>query len=356
MQQGLLSICCLGYNHAEFLAENLNTIAKIDYPNIEVVVVDDGSSDNSVELLSTIAKEYPLPIKIIAQQNTGNIGKNFNTALSYCQGEFVSFISLDDVLNATVVLTEINAMNKNPKLAFIASTVAKSIDNNGYLNNAISPLPTTEKTELSIQQLLDYEYSDFGAFYIQGSLFRNEIIQKIGAFDEDMTGDDIVLRTKLFRFIIEQNKQEQKWQHQLLNTNNVFYRIHDNNVHKNTLRQLKIVTEYLERYWSDKESPQMLIEWAKHYIRTQPNQIDKLFELNNRSKSLKNHPEIKAIINETLEIGLPFSKKIYRKIKFESGARQIVLLNTFRLNYQKKSKINKQATVKKVHYTETLNI
>lgn len=73
----LLSICCLGYNHADFLVDNLNSISKIDYPNIEVIIVDDGSQDSSVELLKEIAPSYNYDIKILDQANTGNIGKKF---------------------------------------------------------------------------------------------------------------------------------------------------------------------------------------------------------------------------------------------------------------------------------------
>ena len=65
-----LSICCLGYNHANFLKDNLNSICAIQYKNIEVIVVDDGSKDDSVLLLNELASSFPYPIKIIAQQNT----------------------------------------------------------------------------------------------------------------------------------------------------------------------------------------------------------------------------------------------------------------------------------------------
>ena len=61
----LLSVCCLGYKHARFLEENVRSICAIDYPNIEIIAVDDGSQDNSVELLNRLAAEIPLKMTVI---------------------------------------------------------------------------------------------------------------------------------------------------------------------------------------------------------------------------------------------------------------------------------------------------
>lgn len=351
LQTGLLSICCLGYNHANFLKENLNSITKIDYPNIEIIVIDDGSQDDSVQLLNQIAKNYPLPIQIITQKNTGNIGKNFNNALSLSRGEFISFISLDDVFNAKIMTQEINLMLNNPKLAFVASTTAQSINDFGYIGER-PPLVADKKTNLSIQELLEYEYSDFGAFFIQGSIFRTELIKAVNGFDEDMVGDDIVLRTKLFRHIIKCNQHNEVWQHQLLDQNSIFYRLHDNNIHKNSLRQLKIVTEYMQKYWSDREDPDSLVQWANHFIRTNPDKINDLFTLNERAKKLQNNPKIQECIRKTLDIDLNFIEKIFRKKKGKDGFRTIILFNTFQINYQKKNKGVKTQKISTTHYSE----
>lgn len=358
LKNKLLSICCLGYNHADFLGENLDAIAAINYPNIEVIVVDDGSSDGSVEILNKISKNYPLPIKIIAQKNTGNIGKNFNTALSYASGEFVAFISLDDVFHAKIIKKEIDILINNSEIAFVASNNIQGINNDGFLTDSLPNLPTKNKNEVSFENLLEYEYHDFGGFYIQGTIFRTDLIKKIGGFDEDMTGDDIVLRTKLFRYLIEQNliyknqKNNFTWKCILLNDNNVFYRVHDNNIHKNTLRQIKIVTEYLGRYWSDRPNPEMLISWVEYYIRNNPEKIDNLFNLNNTTQTLKENSRIKETIRKQKDADLTFLEKIYRRRKLPDNFREIVIFNLFRIRYRlknriKKSKINTSTT----HYT-----
>ena len=332
----LLSICCLGYNHAGFLQENLDSIKRIAYPHIEVIVVDDGSSDNSIDLLNEIQKNFPFDLKIISQENTGNIGKNFNNAYHIAKGDLITFISLDDIFNSKVVLEEIEIMNANPKLAFVAAKKAVAIDKNGLINDNLPKLPIEALENPSIDELLEFDYSHFGAFYIQGAIFRKEIIDKIQCFDEDMTGDDIVLRTKLFREML----YSRIWDYHLINYNNVFYRLHDNNIHKNSIRQIKIVTEYLDKYWPSREDPEILIDWVCDIIRNKPlNESLTVFSLNNRaSRLLMNERVQKSIKESILSDRFNIFKFIFLKKKIDKTTRQILLFNFIKINYKKNIK------------------
>lgn len=342
-----LSICCLGYNHANFLKDNLNSICAIQYKNIEVIVIDDGSTDESITLLNELSSTFPLPIKIIAQENTGNIGKNFNNALKYATGEFITFISLDDVFNAKIILSELEEMNKNSKLAFIASSKAVSIDNEGIVHEDIIPkLSLYDINNPNINNLLELEYSEFGSFYIQGSIIRKEIVDIIGGFDEDMTGDDIILRTKLFKFMLK----ESDWDFKIIKENNVFYRFHDNNVHKNTPRQIKIVTEYLERFWPNEPNPPILIDWVCHMINTVP--FEKSIEtlnLNNRAKSLLSDKKVQQAIKVSLSNDEKsfFQKFIFSKEKISKNKRKFIFFNFLKFVYEKNNKIPES---QKIHY------
>lgn len=332
----ILSICCLGYNHAGFLQENLDSIKRIAYPHIEVIVVDDGSSDNSVELLTEIQKDFPFDLKIISQENTGNIGRNFNNAYHIAKGALITFISLDDIFNSEVILEEIEIMNANSKLAFVAAKKTVTINNNGFINDFLPELPINTIKKPSLKELLDFEYTAFGAFYIQGVIFRKEVIDKIQCFDEDMTGDDIVLRTKLFKEMICSGI----WDYHLINSNNVFYRLHDNNIHKNSSRQIKIVTEYLDKYWPSREDPEILIDWVCDIIRNKPlNESLTVFSLNNRASRLLTNERVQQSIKESiLSDRFNIFKFIFLKKKIDKITRQILLFNFIKINYKKKNK------------------
>ncbi|WP_437214992.1 glycosyltransferase family 2 protein [Pectobacterium sp. LFLA-215] len=333
----LLSICCLGYNHEKFLSENIQSIIDIKYNNIEVIVVDDGSKDNSIEELTKLAEKVPFQMKIISQQNTGNIGKNFNNAYKQARGELITFISLDDVYNAKVMRKQIYMMIENSNIGFITSSKAVSINHSGYINEEFSKLPIHNNENLHIHELLELEFSEFGAFYIQGTIFRKSIVDAVNAFDEDMTGDDIILRTKVLRYMID----NPIYSFEVMKDNSCYYRLHDNNIHKNTRRQIKIVTEYLEKYWEDRKNPDVLIYWVNAYISNHKfSEYISLFALNKRASSLLLEVRVQKKIKRSIEKERleNLFKYIYKKEKFTSGMRKICLFNFIRLSYSRTKK------------------
>ena len=92
----LVSIALCVYNGERFLQEQLDTLVNQTYPNIEIVVVDDCSSDSSLEIIKEFASRYSF-LKVI--RNDVNLGyvKNFEKALSLCEGEFIALADQDDI-------------------------------------------------------------------------------------------------------------------------------------------------------------------------------------------------------------------------------------------------------------------
>ena len=82
IKKGLLSICCVGYNHAPFIKFNIDALRKSKFRNMELIIVDDGSTDNSAHVLQEETKHLPFPVKLILQKNTGNIGFNLPANIS----------------------------------------------------------------------------------------------------------------------------------------------------------------------------------------------------------------------------------------------------------------------------------
>lgn len=342
----LVTFCCLGYNHGAYLAECLQSISAIGYDYIEVIVVDDGSTDNSLEALHSLKLNFPYPLEIIAQENTGNIGKNFNNALNRAKGDFVTFIALDDVFNPPVLLAEIELMTRDNYLAFVASSKTVTIDGEGFLNaNNLPELTLARLKNPTVLDCLELEYKEFGSFYIQGSIIRREIIDKIGGFDEDMTGDDIVLRTKIFKYMLD----SPRWRFNIIGENNVFYRLHENNIHKNSPRQIKIVTEYLARYWPSRPNPPILIAWVNHLVRYFPSeQYMSVFGYNERAADLLKDEKVLRLIRVSRlkeKLGFLFSKK-----RFHNGERQILIFGILIYSYNKHNGI--RSARRKIHYSE----
>lgn len=262
MKQKLLSICCLGYNHAKFIEANLSAIISSKYEQIEIIAVDDGSTDGSQEILKNIAKESRFPIQLLLQENSGNPALNFNRAIRLAKGEFITFISFDDVLNMGEIEQMLTEMRKNLKIAFMTSTNFNIIDSEGKITEN-RKLPVYTKKNSTVDEMLEFEYSKFESFWLQGTVFRREIINAVQGFDEDMLADDIIIRTKVLRYMAE----HEELSFELTDAPAFLYRLHGNNISGNTKRQIKSVTQYLDRYWSDRPNPQVYTEWVAYAVK-----------------------------------------------------------------------------------------
>ena len=91
MAQPLVSILINNYNYANYLAEAIDSALNQTYENIEVIVVDDGSTDNSAVVLDTYADR----VQVIQKANGGQASA-FNVGFAASQGEIICFLDADD--------------------------------------------------------------------------------------------------------------------------------------------------------------------------------------------------------------------------------------------------------------------
>ena len=102
----LVSIIVPVYNVEVYILDCLNSIFAQDYTTIEVIAINDGSTDTSLEILNNYAaKESRL--KIITQNNKGLSGAR-NTGLDYASGEIIVFVDSDDIISPNLVSRCIN--------------------------------------------------------------------------------------------------------------------------------------------------------------------------------------------------------------------------------------------------------
>ncbi len=90
-----LSVIMPTWNGSAFLRDALDSMALQNEDDLEIIAVDDGSSDSTIEILEEYSRK--LPIILIRQQHTGNWVKNTNTGLSIASGEYISFLHQDDL-------------------------------------------------------------------------------------------------------------------------------------------------------------------------------------------------------------------------------------------------------------------
>ncbi len=114
MQPQLVSIIIPLYNAEKYITATLDSLLDQSHPRIEIIVVDDGSSDGSQEILKTYSDKR---IKIVSQRNSGAAVAR-NTGLKHSKGEFIQFMDADDLLAPEKIELQLAALNNYPdKLA-----------------------------------------------------------------------------------------------------------------------------------------------------------------------------------------------------------------------------------------------
>jgi glycosyltransferase involved in cell wall biosynthesis len=126
----LVSVVIPCFDHSQFLAQAIESVLAQSYSNYEIIVVDDGSTDNTAE----VAGRYPA-VRYVYQQNAG-LSSARNTGLRESRGQFLVFLDADDRLLAHALETGINCMHEHPECAFVSGH-CRVIDANG----AILPSP-----------------------------------------------------------------------------------------------------------------------------------------------------------------------------------------------------------------------
>ncbi len=109
MSLPLVSIVIPSYNHSDYLAEAIDSVLAQDYPNVELIVLDDGSTDGSVEVL----KCYDDAFHWETHSNIGQ-ARTLNKGWKMARGDILSYLSADDVLEPGAVQTAVLALQAAP--------------------------------------------------------------------------------------------------------------------------------------------------------------------------------------------------------------------------------------------------
>lgn len=119
-QAPLVSIVAPCYNAEKYLEEAIASIFGQDYPNFEVIIVDDGSSDNSVEMLKQLQKTYDF--QLYSQPNQG-VSAALNHGLRYAKGDFVSTPDLDDIMLPHSLSVRVDYLKEHPNVGCVGALI-----------------------------------------------------------------------------------------------------------------------------------------------------------------------------------------------------------------------------------------
>lgn len=126
MMDEMLSIIIPVYNGERYLQETLHSIINSTYRDIEIIIIDDGSKDNSREIYTNIC-EKDKRVRVIIQENEGIVGAR-NRGIKEARGKYICFCDQDDIVAKDFYTIAISKMKRDDSDICISST-AKFIDN-----------------------------------------------------------------------------------------------------------------------------------------------------------------------------------------------------------------------------------
>lgn len=127
MAQPLVSICIPTYNNAEYIKETMQSVLRQTYKNIELIVVDDCSKDDTAEVVRSVKDDR---VKLyINEKNLGMAG-NWNRCMELCSGEYIRLLCADDLISETLIEKEVAIMEKYPEVLLV-QTDTEFVDKNG---------------------------------------------------------------------------------------------------------------------------------------------------------------------------------------------------------------------------------
>jgi len=114
----LVSCIITNYNNSEYITKAINSIKKQSYQNIEIIVIDDNSTDNSLKILSKIHN-----IKVYVNKKNIGLFLTRNKAIKLAKGKYISFMDSDDIIDLNKIENDIKYLKENDKIWVVSKFV-----------------------------------------------------------------------------------------------------------------------------------------------------------------------------------------------------------------------------------------
>jgi glycosyltransferase involved in cell wall biosynthesis len=184
-----VSVIVPSYNYGRFLEECIRSVWAQVGVSLECIVVDDGSSDDSVAIARRLAAIAPVPTQVVALEHAGIVGA-LNAGLALCRGEFVSVLAADDRFRADKSLLQMQALERQPQ-ATLVHCGYRTIDAHGLELSGSNTDSRPAAQGHCLTPLL------LGTAAMQtGYMLRRSFLQSIGGFDPGYPHDDWPLYLK----------------------------------------------------------------------------------------------------------------------------------------------------------------
>lgn len=186
----LVSIICLCYNQALFIEEAIRSALNQNYPHIQLIVVDDASTDDSQKKISSLLDSFPNVVFIALKNNLGNC-KAFNKGLALAKGKYVIDLAGDDVLLNTRVKKGVEVMESLPKEYGVHFSDAAYIDSHSKIIGYHYKRDKNGKLINDVPKGNVYKHVIEKYFICSPTMMmKKEVLDQLGGYDETLSYED----------------------------------------------------------------------------------------------------------------------------------------------------------------------
>lgn len=170
----LVSVVIPVFNGCRYLTEAITSVQNNSYKNIEIILIDDGSLDQSKKLCQLLTKKYS-NIKFFSFSRNTGLGRILNFALKMAKGKYICRINQDDRMLKDRIKTQLNFLREHLDVVAVGSQICLFFDHN---KKQTVHFPTNDTAIRSVWQIVS-PFSDPSVMY------RKEIALKVGGYDQN---------------------------------------------------------------------------------------------------------------------------------------------------------------------------
>lgn len=246
-----ISILIPAYNHDQYITATVESIWSQSYANLEIVAIDDASTDRTFEVLQGLNSRSNRPMKV--SRNDSNLGPaiTLNRAAALAEGDYLVFFSSDDLLLPRRFEKQVSILSQAKDVQVVFGNGTWFKDYPPYDTGILHSSTLASLLSRPAEEISDYLVTNVSKIFLHTALMRREFFERIGGFDESMIADDWILLIRTFQHL----RNFRSMRHSFHNDHVFSYRSHRTNLYENTGRQLAARWQVLNKYTPVNERP-----------------------------------------------------------------------------------------------------
>lgn len=301
-----MTVLAVNYNQSRWLEEALNSVKDQTYPNIELIILDDYSTDGSQEKIENWIRSNNVNCRFLANGENEGVCKLLNRGLEISTGKFIQLLACDDTLLPTKIEAQVKVLNSNPADVGVAYSDALLIDENSIPSNG----RFMQRVGIFFPPPEGYIYNQLikGNFIpAPSALIRFSVFKELGYFDESLLIED-------FEFWLRVSK---KYKFVFSQTPSCMYRIHSSSASSGEMSWdyvISLVNGYIKSINSEhiSDENEFLTNWLFKMYKFNRKEFVKYIERSGLRKRLKHKFFTAASIGISFDYYV-FIKALFRK-------------------------------------------